>query len=165
MDSEPGCPCQNLALEPRIRSWKIEGRKKGPHYVFYTVTAYKLLRDHPSDPQAKRDAMDLLSRALGRKGTHYAFLPQSRQIPMPSDDQTGSGLFLGRATAKEGFFLRPRQPLLSGDLLRVGNEEDAWHKLVKIRKPVPKAGRLDLAGGKACPQGRRSFFWTAANPS
>jgi U32 family peptidase len=165
MDLSLDILARTLLSEPRIRSWKIEGRKKGPHYVFYTVTAYRLLRDHPSDPQAKRDAIDLLSRALGRKGTHYAFLPQSRQIPMPSDDQTGSGLFLGRATAKEGsLFLRPRQPLLSGDLLRVGNEEDAWHKLVKIRKPVPKAGRIDLPGGKGVPAGTPVFLLDRREP-
>jgi U32 family peptidase len=165
MDLSLDILAKTLLSEPRIRSWKIEGRKKGPHYVFYTVTAYRLLRDHPSDPQAKRDALDLLGRALGRKGTHYAFLPQNRQVPMPPDDQTGSGLFLGRAAAKEkSLFLRPRQPLFSGDLLRVGNEEDGWHKLIKIRKPVPKAGRLDLQGGKGVPAGTPVFLLDRREP-
>jgi len=52
--------CQDLNLDvlvkvllaiPQIRAWKIEGRKKGPHYVYYTVAAYRMLRDHPGDPE------------------------------------------------------------------------------------------------------------------
>ncbi|MFC1815836.1 peptidase U32 family protein, partial [Thermodesulfobacteriota bacterium] len=40
--------CQDLSLDvlvkvlktiPKVKTWKIEGRKKGPHYVFYTVQA------------------------------------------------------------------------------------------------------------------------------
>ena len=38
---------------PAIHAWKIEGRKKGPHYVYYTTRAYQLLRDYArKDPQA-----------------------------------------------------------------------------------------------------------------
>ena len=46
--------CMDLSLDvlsrallpvPEISAWKIEGRKKGPHYVYYTVSAYKILRD------------------------------------------------------------------------------------------------------------------------
>jgi putative protease len=45
--------CQDLSLDvlvkvllsiPQVQAWKIEGRKKGPHYVYYTVQAYRLLR-------------------------------------------------------------------------------------------------------------------------
>ena len=72
--------CQDLSLNtlvkvlleiPQIKTWKIEGRKKGPHYVYYTVTAYKMLRDHGTDPQMKKTALGLLQRALGRPNTHY----------------------------------------------------------------------------------------------
>ena len=46
--------CQDLSIDvlvktlaeiPHIRSLKIEGRKKGPHYVYHVVTAYRMLLD------------------------------------------------------------------------------------------------------------------------
>ncbi|MEJ2639134.1 MAG: U32 family peptidase, partial [Desulfosarcinaceae bacterium] len=58
--------CQDLGLDvlvkvlagvPQVTTWKIEGRKKGPHYVYYTVTAYRLLRDHGRDPTEKKTAL------------------------------------------------------------------------------------------------------------
>ena len=64
--------CQDLGLDvlvkvllgvPRVTTWKIEGRKKGPHYVYYTVTAYRLLRDHGRDPDQKKTALALLDQA------------------------------------------------------------------------------------------------------
>lgn len=54
--------CLDLSLDvlaktitdiPHLSCWKIEGRKKGPHYVYHVVTAYKMLRDNPDDPQAR----------------------------------------------------------------------------------------------------------------
>lgn len=149
--------CLDLSLDvlartlrsiPQITSWKIEGRKKGPHYVFYTVKAYQLLRDHPDDPRIKKDALELLGRALGRQGTHYHFLPQNPHNPIPTHDQTGSGILAGRTSGgPQGTFLRPRLPLLGGDLLRVGSEdEDGFHTMVKVRRAVPKSGRFDLPG-------------------
>ena len=48
--------CLDLSLDvlaktllhiPHLVSWKIEGRKKGPHYVYHVVTAYRMLRDNP----------------------------------------------------------------------------------------------------------------------
>lgn len=83
--------CQDLSLDvlakvvagiPQVRAWKIEGRKKGPHYVYYTVAAYKMLRDEGQDPQAKKVAVGLLEQSLGRPGTHYNFLPQRPQNPV-----------------------------------------------------------------------------------
>ncbi|MDD3083194.1 MAG: U32 family peptidase, partial [Desulfobacterales bacterium] len=93
--------CQDLSLDtlvktllpiPQIRAWKIEGRKKGPHYVYYTVKAYQMLRDHGDDSRMKKSAMDLLAQALGRPSTHYRFLPQRPWNPVDTDRQTGSGL-------------------------------------------------------------------------
>ena len=84
--------CQDLSLDvlakvlakvPQVRAWKIEGRKKGPHYVYYTVTAYQMLRDEGQDPQAKKTALALLAHALGRPGTHYNFLSQTPLRPPP----------------------------------------------------------------------------------
>ena len=64
--------CQDFSLDvlvkvlkgiPEVAAWKIEGRKKGPHYVYYTVRAYRLLRDQGTDPEMKRTALKLLERA------------------------------------------------------------------------------------------------------
>jgi putative protease len=146
--------CRDLSLDvlvkvlltiPQIRTWKIEGRKKGPHTVFYTVKAYRMLRDHGTDREIKKEALDLLSYALGRTGTHYHFLPQRPQNPIRLDDRTGSGLFVGtiKGTAQQAF-LNPKEMLLPGDLLRIGYEDQKWHKTVGVGKYVPKGGRLTL---------------------
>ena len=146
--------CRDLSLDvlvkvllkiPQIRTWKIEGRKKGPHTVFYTIKAYRMLRDHGTDPNTKKEAIHLLSYALGRPGTHYHFLPQRPQNPIHLDDRTGSGLFVGtvKGTAQQPF-LNPKELLLPGDLLRIGYEDEKWHKTVRVGKYVPRGGRLVL---------------------
>ncbi len=136
---------------PQIRTWKIEGRKKGPHYVYYTVTAYRMLRDHGRDPQAKKDALSLLAHALGRPGTHYHFLPQRPQNPVRVTEDTGSGLMIGRVKGGGGqAYLNPREALLPGDMLRVGTEDESWHGTRRVGKFVPKGGRfhLKVTGGR-----------------
>jgi len=163
--------CQDLSLDvlvkvlltiPRIRAWKIEGRKKGPHYVFYTVKAYRILRDHGSDPKMKKHALKLLSYALGRTGTHYNFLPQRPQNPVSVDIQTGSGLIVGRIKgAKQKPFLIPREELLPGDLLRTGYEDESWHGTHRVGKYVPKGGRFFLkTSSKTSPKKGTPVFLT-----
>lgn len=146
--------CQDLSVDvlvkallsvPKIKAWKIEGRKKGPHYVFYTVTAYRMLRDHGNDPQMKKAALGLLSQSLGRPGTHYYFLPQRPQNPIDIHAQTGSGLFAGKIKGgKQSSYLVPRTELLPGDMLRVGYEDDSRHSIRKVGRYVPKGGRLHV---------------------
>ncbi|MBW2603354.1 MAG: U32 family peptidase [Deltaproteobacteria bacterium] len=146
--------CQDLSLDvlvkvlrtiPQIRTWKIEGRKKGPHTVFYTVKAYRILRDHGTDPKMKKEALSMLSYALGRSGTHYNFLPQRPQNPIRIDSQTGSGLIVGAVKGtRQKPFLNPKEALLPGDLLRLGYEDELWHGTVRVGKYVPKGGRLFL---------------------
>lgn len=146
--------CQDLWMDvltkivagvPKVASLKIEGRKKGPHYVYYTVSAYKLLRDHSADPQAKKTALGYLDYALGRQGTHYHFLPQRPQNPIDTSAQTGSGLQVGSVKGEgAGPYLVPKEALLAGDLLRIGYEDDPWHATIKVSKYVPKHGRLVL---------------------
>jgi len=152
--NERSFSCRDLSLDvlvkvlltiPQIRAWKIEGRKKGPHTVFYTIKAYQMIRDHGTDPKAKKEALYLLSYTLGRPGTHYHFLPQRPQNPIHLDDRTGSGLFVGtvKGSAQQPF-LNPKEMLLPGDLLRIGYEDQKWHKTVRVGKYVPKSGRLTL---------------------
>jgi putative protease len=146
--------CQDLSLDvlvkvlrtiPQIRTWKIEGRKKGPHTVFYTVKAYRILRDYGTDPKMKKEALHMLSYALGRSGTHYNFLPQRPQNPIRINSQTGSGLLVGAVKGtKQKPFLNPREELLPGDLLRLGYEDELWHGTIRVGKYVPKGGRLFL---------------------
>ncbi len=146
--------CQDLSLDvlvkvlktiPEVTTWKIEGRKKGPHYVYYTVKAYKLLRDHGTDPQMKKTAVGLLEQALNRPSTHYGFLSQRPQNPVDTTKPTGSGQMIGtlKGPFKNPHFI-PRQALLTGDLLRIGYEDAGGHSIQKVYKSVPKRGRLHL---------------------
>lgn len=146
--------CLDLSLDvlvktllgiPEISTWKIEGRKKGPHYVYYTVTAYKILRDEGTDPGMKKTALQFLEQALGRQSTHYYFLPQRPFSPTGGGEETASGLFAGRVAAggKNGY-LSPRFTLLNGDLLRIGYEDRPGHSIYRVGRSVPKRGRLHL---------------------
>jgi putative protease len=144
---------------PQVRTWKIEGRKKGPHYVYYAVTGYRLLRDHGNDSQAKKDALHFLSRALGRPGTHYYFLPQRPQNPVNAGEQTGSGLLLGRVKgAARQLFFNPQVELLSGDLLRVGYEDAPGHRIERVGRSLPKGGRFSLPPAAGVPKGTPVFL-------
>jgi putative protease len=146
-----------LGTVPAVRTWKIEGRKKGPHYVYHTVRAYRLLRDEGRDPQKKREALGLLEQALGRPATHYRFLPQRPQVPLQPGTPTGSGLLVGtvQGPARSPYIV-PRQPLLAGDVLRVGYEDDAGHTIVRVRRPVARSGRLTFKPGRRGPAGSRT---------
>ena len=144
--------CQDLSLDvlvkvlaeiPQLKAWKIEGRKKGPHYVYYTTTAYKMLRDEGSDPEAKKAALGLLDMALGRPGTHYGFLPQRPQNPIDTRAQSGSGLMVGTVRgSRDKPYISPRIDLLTGDKLRLGYEDEPGHLTMDLPKPVPKGGKF-----------------------
>ena len=147
--------CQDLSLDvltktlldvPQVASWKIEGRKKGPHYVFYTVRAYQLLRDHPQDPEARRTAQDLLGQCLGRPTSHYRFLPQRTFCPIRPDQDTGSGLFVGKVQpgARTTPQLKTREPLLAGDVLRIGSEDLPGHTVYKVSAYTAKGKTINL---------------------
>ncbi len=160
--------CQDLGLDvlvkvlagvPQVATWKIEGRKKGPHYVYYTVTAYRMLRDHGRDPKEKKAALALLEQALGRTRTHYRFLSQRPQNPVAAERQTGSGLLAGKVRGGGKPYLVPRFELLVGDQLRVGYEDDPWHRRVRVSRGVPKRGRLDLkVSGRQAPKDAPVFL-------
>lgn len=139
---------------PNISTWKIEGRKKSPHYVYYTVMAYKLLRDAP---EQKKQALSFLSYALGRQGCHYNLLSHRISSPLDHASDTGSGLFLGRIKNPESPYFITREALVPGDLLRIGYEEDSFHQIQKVTRAIPKKGKYFLAGKK----GRRINKGTA----
>lgn len=145
---------------PRVSGVKIEGRKKGPHYVYYTVSAYRLFRDHSDDPKMKKTALSFLEYALGRKGTHYNFLPQRPQNPIDVNVQTGSGMMVGRVSGPASApFIHPRMELLPHDLLRIGYEDDAFHATLSVNKYVAKNIKFILKlTGKARPQAGTPVF-------
>ncbi|MGD9826784.1 peptidase U32 family protein, partial [Desulfobacter sp.] len=133
---------------PNISTWKIEGRKKSPHYVYYTVMAYKLLRDAPDQ---KKQALSFLEYALGRQGSHYNLLSHRMLNPLEHASETGSGLFLGRIKNPEDPYFISREALLPGDLLRIGYEEETFHQIQKVTRAIPKKGKYFLSS----PKGRR----------
>lgn len=171
--------CTDLSLDvltkpllsmPRVSAWKIEGRKKGPHYVYYTVRAYQLLRDNPQDAQAKKTAQELLDQALGRPATHSIFLPQRPFQPVRPGEETGSGRFIGEVK-RDGkkLYFQPREELHPGDLVRLGYEDQPGHRTLPIRRRVPKRGRMDIPfnpkiKGPALPSGAKVFLVDRREP-
>jgi len=127
---------------PEVGTWKIEGRKKGPHYVFYTVRGYKLLRDHGSDPEKRKQAVAFLEYAMGRPSDHYNMLPQRVKSPLSHDSETGSGRFIGRIKSPQELYFITRENLYSGDLLRIGYEDDSFHALERVSRAIPKKGKF-----------------------
>ncbi len=126
---------------PEITTWKIEGRKKSPHYVYYVVKAYKLLRD---DPKQKKQALSFLEYALGREFSHYNLLSQRVINPLDHLSETGSGLFAGRIKNPESPYFITREALFPSDLLRIGFEDDQFHSIQKVTRAVPKKGKFYL---------------------
>ncbi len=137
---------KTLMTLPGVVSWKIEGRKKGPHYVYYATTAYRLLRDEGDDPKMRKEALEILDMALGRPVTRARFLPQKDVNPTAADGQTSSGLLCGKISRdKDGrFILKPRFELIARDYLRIGVEDESWHATMPVSRAVPKGGTLTL---------------------
>jgi len=126
---------------PKVTTWKIEGRKKSPHYVYYTTKAYRLLRD---DPSRKKEALRYLDYAMGREFTHYQLLTQRKMNPLSHQSDTGSGLFGGRIKNPAEPYFITREELFPGDLLRIGYEEDTFHDICKVTRAIPKKGKFFL---------------------
>ncbi|SME97588.1 peptidase U32 family protein [Desulfovibrio gilichinskyi] len=147
--------CLDLSLDvltkpllsiPEVTSWKIEGRKKGPHYVYYTVTGYRMLRDHPNDAKIRKTAMELLELALSRPSSHSTFLPQRPFIPLDPNNETASGFLIGVTKQEKNGkpYFECRQELLNGDFLRIGYQDQPGHQTLKIKRPVPKRGKVSI---------------------
>ncbi len=143
---------RTLLEVPKVVSWKIEGRKKGSHYVYHTVSAYKMLRDEGDNPQVRKDIDELLDMALGRPRTHAGFLPQKDKVITSVNEQTSSGMLIGHVQfappekkQKMGLpFIKPRLELQPYDYLRVGYEDESWHSTISVTRKVPKAGTFPL---------------------
>ncbi len=149
---------------PQVTTWKIEGRKKGPHYVFYTVKAYQILRDEGHDPQKRKTALAFLDYAMGRPSTHYNFLPQRKINPVNKDSETGSGLFAGRVRPGPSPYFITREALFGGDLLRLGYEDHKGHSIQRVNRPVPKKGKFVLKKDKYLSKGTPVFIVDRKEP-
>lgn len=165
-DLELGASARSLLSVPHLASWKIEGRKKGPHYVYFTVRAYSMLRDSPDDASAIAMAQDLLAQALGRPGVKARFLKPV--LPMAPGKQTSSGLLAGKIiiTPKGEPILKPRFDLLSGDYLRIGVEDERWHATLPVKRSVPRGGvwKLSLEKHKTPPAGTPVYLIDRKEP-
>ncbi len=171
--------CTDLSLDvltkpllnmPKVAAWKIEGRKKGPHYVYYTVRAYQMLRDNPKDAQAKKTAQELLDHALGRPTSHSTFLPQRAFQPIQPQGETSSGRMVGEVKREQKkLYFEPREVLHGGDLIRIGYEDQPGHRTMPIRRRVPKRGRIDIPynpkiKGPMLPSGTKVFLVDRREP-
>jgi len=153
--------CADLCLDvlaktllkiPQVRAWKIEGRKKGPHYVYHTTLAYKIMRDYGNEPEQKKRALALLEYALGRDGTHYQFLPQRQYHPISTENETGSGYKIAKVSGmKSKRFFSPREPLFPGDRLRIGYEDQKGHQIQKMKQSIPKGGKWFFQKNESAP--------------
>lgn len=158
--------CQDLSLDvlvktlvdiPHVRSLKIEGRKKGPHYVYHVVAAYRMLLDTLGAEEwvhAKKDAEALLEMALGRSSTRARFLPQKELRISTPTEPTSSGMLVGKIQFEKkpggsNPFIKPRIELLPKDLLRIGYEDEPWHDTVPVTRRTPKAGTCTLRLSKS----------------
>ena len=164
--------CMDLSLDtaarallalPGICSWKIEGRKKSPHYVYHATKAYKLLRDAQGGQDVREDVEQLLGMALGRASTKARFLPIRQEEPNAlrkgQNPSTGSGLLLGRIrrTPEGALVIAPAIPVLNKDLVRIGHEDEPWHTTIamqsalpdgrEMRLPLPRTGRTSPKDG------------------
>lgn len=91
---------QTLLPLTAIKSWKIEGRKKSPHYVYHTTKAYRILRDNPNDATAVAEAKKLLQYAISR--TTIALPKQYKEItPVNLTLRTNTGICVGEVLAQQ----------------------------------------------------------------
>ena len=169
-----------------LRSWKIEGRRKSPHYVYHVTSAYNLLREEGQNPAARKEAAALLTFALGRETTKALFssdkgtaqlgkeaspaTSKKDLLPITSKDgQTSSGLLCGKIGKTAGYKMefRTRFPLLEKDYLRIGYEDEAWHNLVSVHKPVPQESIFEfrIAKGTTPPPGTPVFLIDRKEPT
>ncbi|GAB6160908.1 peptidase U32 family protein [Desulfothermus naphthae] len=146
--------CRDLSLDvlikilmkiPQVVSFKIEGRKKSPHYVYYITKAYKILRDNINDSKAKKFAMELIEMSLGRPTTHYFFLSHRRYIPVDPYSESASGYEIGKTFVTKGkVYIRPKIDLMAGDRIRISYEDKKGHNIIKINRFIKKGKKHTL---------------------
>ncbi len=170
--------CTDLSLDvltkpllsmPKVSAWKIEGRKKGPHYVYYTVRAYQMLRDNPKDAQAKKAAQDLLDQALGRPTSHSTFLPQRPFMPITPKGETSSGRLIGEVKREQKKHTSSLANRFTPEIWSVSAT-----RINPVTAPSPSAAAYPNADAwtfhfqntsrdRHCRPAPKSFSWTGVN--
>ncbi len=132
-----------------VGSFKIEGRLRSAHYVASVVRAYRKVIDAPAgNTTALQEAGELLAQAMGRKtGRGYFSSPTPKDLIAPY--HSGNiGTFLGRAgrVSQQGrITLHLRQPLQTGDRLRLHHEETGERVAFTLRTMTNKSRKVSQA--------------------
>ena len=120
-----------------IDSFKIEGRLRGSDYICKTARAYRLLIDHPNEPEAVSEAKKLLeSAAMRQTSSGFYFHDNFKNII----NFRKSGVFGIEAGTVEqnrnGYLtLKTAARLHLGDRIRaVGDKDDVTFSLTKLQE-------------------------------
>lgn len=104
-----------------IKSLKIEGRLRPPHYIASIVKAYRMIIDHPGDPDMLSAAQELAGGALGRPYTRGYFKGTAPRDAILPWRMTNTGAFVGRVIDYKGerLLVNARLRPEEGDRLRI----------------------------------------------
>jgi len=126
-----------------VRSFKIEGRLRPPHYIASVVRAYRMVMDAPEDDrEALVRARNLLKESLGRPaGRGYFMSPRPVDAVFP-ELTANTGRFLGRVIRVEGpeLLVKSRITPEAGDRLRVLSSKSDQQCSFRC-KGIRKAGK------------------------
>ncbi len=104
-----------------IASLKIEGRLRGPEYVWKTVHAYRMLLDSPEDPAVEEEARQLLRSTATRRPSSGFFRREEWKTLIDSERPGVFGVRVGTVgkVARAGLSVRTEGRLHLGDRLRL----------------------------------------------
>lgn len=112
-----------------VSSLKIEGRLRKADYVSGVVKAYRLVLDHPADPEAVKEAYRILDRTCSRERSLGYYTKESAEKLIRSDAPGGIGQIRGRVirAGKDSFTAELSAGIHVGDNIRVQsvNGDDA----------------------------------------
>ena len=109
-----------------IDSFKIEGRLRGSDYIFKTARAYRMLIDHPDEPEAVSEAVKLLDSSAMRSTSTGFYFPENHKNIINSRKSGIFGIEAGTVEqSKNGYLsLKTSARLHLGDRLRAVNDKD-----------------------------------------
>ena len=120
-----------------IDSFKIEGRLRGSDYIFKTSRAYRMMIDHPDEPEAIAEAQKLLNSSSMRDTSSGFYFAGNYKNLINSNRSGIFGVEIGNVTKSRNGFLAVKtlSRLHLGDRLRAVNEknkEDVTFSLTKL---------------------------------